>query len=128
MVYKGVVRLSVSPRVRELVAEKGTEAAQATLHFPKGTVSDVSHEKPASVTLYRVVNNAVRKENKVGTFRQTDTHGIHACSQSGVDRENFLTFLKSLPTLPKGDDGGELFYAVYSEVVTETTPELDINL
>ena len=126
MLYKGVVRLSVSSRVRELVAEKGAEAAQVTVHFPKGTISDVSGKNPASVTLYRVVNKTVRKENVVGTFRQTDTHGIHTCSQ-GVAREDFSKLFESLPTTAKGSEEGELFYAVYSEAVIDAAP-LDIAI
>jgi hypothetical protein len=128
MLYKGAVRLSVSSRVRELVAEKGTEAEVVTLHFPKGTTSDVSGKNPASVTLYRIVGKTVRKENKVGTFRQADTHGIHTCSQSGAAREELSKLFESLPTTAKGSEEGELFYAVYSEAVNEAAPELDIAI
>ena len=132
--YKGAVRLLVRERVRELEKEKGIEARQITVSFPPKTdlgIGTKGGKTPATVTLYEAVNGKVRKENLVGTFRQTDTHGIWGTNQAPEMREAHKTLFDKLPTLPKGEDGGKLYYAVYEKAEMATVEDggsLDINL
>jgi hypothetical protein len=129
--YKGVVHLSVSSRVRELEKEKGIQARQITVHFPPKTDLGISRLAPASIKLYKIEGNKVRKEGLVGDFRQTDTHGIWATSQAEEAREAHKALFDSVRTVEKGDKSGTAYYAIYEKAAVATGEDvgnLDINL
>ena len=131
MLYKGVVHLSVSTRVRELEKAKGIQARQVTVHFPPKTDLGISTKTPAMVRLYKIVDKKVRKENLMGEFRQVDTHGIWAANQSAELREAHKALFDSVQTVEKGDKTGTPYYAIYEKATVATGEDmgsLDINL
>jgi hypothetical protein len=135
--YKGVVHLSVTPRVRELEKAKGAQARQVTVHFPPKTELGISKVTPASVTLYKITidpvtkKGSVTKADLVGTFRQVDTHGVWASNQPSELTEAHKALFDSVMTVEKGDKTGTPFYAIYERLAVtavEAMADLDVNL
>jgi hypothetical protein len=127
ILFKGVVALSVSEKIRNQIDKKGLGQAQITIAAPGVDDLGLKKAKQALVALYRIPESKkVTKDCLIGTFVQADTHSLWRAHQSLSSLEAYSALLAQMTPAPQG------YYAVMTSHISVGTigdlTELEVEL